>query len=233
MASLRQQLACIGLSAPISVTRGYFGLTTGKCPQLTGAPSSLSLLDQMGALRGPHFHMNVIMVGSDLFTSADMVELDSAVHKARAIYKQQSVGVGRVLYFAIPVSMANGHEIINSDDEAGQLTNEWTVHNNGLDVFIVRDYSGTTIGLSPVGGPCNKDSGKMNGSVVEISNGTQQTARSCSHEMGHYLGLDHQNSRPDNLMCQSSAASSITTSVVLDGSQGAIIKGHCFMQGAC
>jgi len=51
--------------------------------------------------------------------------------------------------------------------------------------------------------------------------------------MGHYLGLDHQNSRPDNLMCQSSAASSITTSVVLDGSQGAIIKGHCFMQGAC
>lgn len=233
MVSLRQQLACIGVSTPASVMRDYFGLTSGQAPQLDGAPATLSLLDQMKAMRGAHFHINVIMVGSDLFTSADMVELDSAVHKARAIYKQRGVGVGRVMYFAITVAMANGREIINNDDEASQLTNEWTVHNNALDVFIVRDYVGDTIGLSPVGGPCDKDSGKMNGSVVEISNGTQQTARSFSHEMGHYLGLDHENGKPENLMCQSSVASNITTSVVLDSSQGQTIKGHCFMQGAC
>src|SRR2546430_650568 len=110
MSSLRLQLACIGVSAPASVMRDYFGLTQGKVPQLTGAPATLSLLAQMKALKGPHFHINVIMVGSDLFTSADRVELDSAVHKARAIYSQQGVGIGRILYFAIPVALANGRE---------------------------------------------------------------------------------------------------------------------------
>jgi hypothetical protein len=235
MASLRQFAACIGVSAPFLVARDFFGLATGRCPQLAGAAPVLSVRDQIMALRGIHFHVNAIKVGSDLFTPSDFVEVDGAIHKARTIYKQVGVGIGRVRHFAIPVSLANGHEIIDNDDEAKTLTNEWTVHNNGLDVFIVRDYVGSTIGRSPAPGSCNKDDASdMTGSVVEISNGTQQTARSFAHEMGHYLGLGHENSKPENLMAQSSVPGvNTTTSVVLTADQGNTILKHCFMQLPC
>lgn len=234
MASLRQFAACIGISAPFSVPRDFFGLATGRCPQLAGAPSVLSLRDAIASLRRPHFHINVIKVGSDLFTPSDLVEVDGAVHKARTIYAQVGVGIGRVRHFAIPVSMANGLEIIHNGFEAALLTNQWTVHNNGLDVFIVRDYVGDTIGLSAEPGSCDKDdSSDMTGSVVEISNGPQQTARTFAHEMGHYFGLDHENDKPENLMCQSKFASNTTTSVVLSADQGSTIQEHCFMQIPC
>jgi hypothetical protein len=234
MSSLRQAATCVGISGTFSVMSDFFGLMTGKVPQGAGASIVLSVQDQIRALQGSHFHINVILVGSDLFTSSDRVEVDFAVHKARAIYGQVGVGVGRVLHFAIPAALADGREVIDSDDEAADLTNEWTVHNAGLDVFIVRDYTGSTIGRSDVDGNCDKDnSGKMTGSVVEISNGTQQTARSFAHEIGHYLGLGHENEEPDNLMCQSSGASSITSSVKLTSDQGDDIKEHCVMQPAC
>ena len=58
-------------------------------------------------------------------------------------------------------------------------------------------------------------------------------ARSGSHEIGHYLGLDHENGSPTNLMAQSSVASSIRDSTVLTSGQGDNVRDHCFMQGSC
>ncbi|MCC5611979.1 M12 family metallo-peptidase [Nostoc sp. CHAB 5834] len=235
MASLLKTASCIGIKPPFSVMRNFLGLRRGKVPQLTGAPSTISLLDQIKMLKGKHFHINIILVGSDLFTNADLDEVDAAVHKCRAIYKQQAnLGVGRVLPFAITVAKANGRHIIDNDDEAAQLTDEWTVHNNALDVFIVRDYVGGTVGRSDIDGSCNKDkTTKMSGSVVEISNGMQQTARSFAHEIGHYLGLEHEQDKPDNLMCQSKLASSIVTSVKLFSAQDDEIRDHCFIHNGC
>jgi hypothetical protein len=239
MGSLRATAACIGVDGSFSVMKDFFGLGAGKLPNFSGAPTSLSLLDQMRALKGKHFHVNMILVGSDLFTAAEAAGMDYAVLKSRTIYKQADMTVGRIKYFAITVAEANGREIIDNDSEAAKLTDEWTVHNNALDVFVVRDYTGTTLGRSAVNGSCDKDSTvKMSGSVVEISaissGGVDQFARTFSHEMGHYLGLSHQNGDPKNLMCQSQFASNIVTSVELTSpSQTTTVRGHCFVQPGC
>jgi hypothetical protein len=68
----------------------------------------------------------------------------------------------------VPLAQANNHETINSDGEAEDLTGDWTVPNQAIDLFVVRSYVGSTAGLSPVGGPRDKDAKGMNGSVVEL-----------------------------------------------------------------
>jgi hypothetical protein len=92
---------------------------------------------------------------------------------------------------------------------------------------------GMILGQSPQPGPCEGKNAKgMNASVVGLF-GSEQTARSFSHEVGHYLGLGHQNDHPENLMCQSGSASSIRNSVNLTSDQGNTVKGHCLVKPGC
>jgi hypothetical protein len=72
----------------------------------------------------------------------------------------------------------------------------------------------------------------MDTSVVGMF-GSEQTARSFAHEIGHYLGLEHENGLPDNLMCQSQGASSIRDSIGLYGGQGGVIRLHCLVKPGC
>ena len=76
-------------------------------------------------------------------------------------------------------------DVIDNDGEAEALTDEWTVPNNAVDVFAVKLYVGSTAGLSPVPGPCDKDAKGMDGTVVELIGGT--TGLVLAHEVGHYL----------------------------------------------
>jgi len=188
VASLRSFAQCIGVEGDFSVLHHFFGLLSVPLFK------ELSLLQQIDRLKHSHFHVNVILVGDDAFSTSDLDDVNRAVFDTREIYSKVGVGVGRVQWFAIPVAMADGHDDIASDDEAVELTNSWTVHNNGLDVFVIRngwlEDGADRTGLSDQYASCDKDADKsMSGSVVSL-NGIL-SGITMAHEMGHDLGLYH------------------------------------------
>jgi hypothetical protein len=191
------------------------------------APQDLSLLTQIRRLQGKHVHMNLIRVGIESFTAADEAEIDGAVQFTRDTYATVNLGVGRVTRWFITTDDANGRDNIGSDGEAEDLTNEWTVDNHALDVFFVLTYSGTTIGLSRVDGPCDKDAKGMDGSVVAIEGSANTTGFVLAHEVGHYLGLDH-SSNSNRLMF-----GTVPNGGVLTSGEGSDMRDHCFAESAC
>jgi hypothetical protein len=248
MTSLRQIANCIGVSGNYSVLRDFFGFFRGVLPpDPTGADVTISLRRQLGLLQGPHFHLNVIAVGVDNFIDADDIEVDYSLFKIRNIYTQVNVGVGRVEHYAISVADANGLDAPTTRDQLEELTEAWSVPNDGIDLFIPHDMNipsngGTLLGRSAVDGPCpgDKDDKGMSGSVSGLW-GSEQTARTVAHEVGHYLSLQHNHgdncptttAGQNNLMAQSRCAISTRDSVVLTGSQGNDIKDHCMTDHEC
>lgn len=83
---------------------------------------------------------------------------------------------------------------IDSNAEARDLTDDWTVANNAPDLFVVRVTNGAD-GWAPVIGPCNKNAKGMTGAVVSLNGSAANSGDTFAHEMGHYLGLSH---IPDN-----------------------------------
>jgi hypothetical protein len=95
--------------------------------------------------------------------------------------------------------------------------------NHDVDVFFVKLYVGSTAGLSPVNGPCNKDAKGMDGSVVEVISGLTGTI--LAHEVGHYLGLSHVANDSTNLMFPN-----VPNGGRLTSAQGATMRSHCFIE---
>ena len=168
-------------------------------------------------------NMNVIVVGSELFSSADWQEILDAIQRTRNIYATVGLGIGSVEFFGIPLGSARGRENIDDDGEAAALTDEWTVPNHALDVFYVRTYAGSAVGLSPVEGPCDKNAKGMDGSVVAIEGSPVITGEATAHEMAHYLGLSHVDD-VTNLMNPSGPNGERLTP-----DQGANMRDHCFV----
>lgn len=239
MPNLRQRATCVGLGASFSILSGFFGFFRGVVPPdpLAGRVS-VSLLDQMNALGGRRMNLNVIATGSDNFTDADNIEVDYAIFKLRNVYRQASLGVGRVQHWAVSGAEANGLDAPTSEGQLQELTERWEVPNDGIDLFIVHDINiasngGSLLGRSAVDGPClDKDQKGMEAATAGLW-GSEQTARTVAHELGHYLTLGHRNDEPDNLMCQSGKASSTRNSTVLTSGQGSDMRGHCLTSGGC
>jgi metallopeptidase family M12-like protein len=241
LASLRQLAACIGVNPPFSVLGNFFGFRRGALPtDPSGATASVSLLNQARLLQGPHFHLNVIDIGSDQFTGGDDMQVDYSVYRIRTIYAQVNIGVGRVLHWVVSHADAGGLDTPTTTDQLTQIGHRWVVNNDGVDIAIpvsmnVASNGGQVLGQSPEPGPCvNKDDKGMNGSVVGLF-GSEQTARSFAHEIGHNLGLDHRNGTR-NLMAQTSsipAGVSLRDAEQLANDQGNTIKGHCLMRAGC
>jgi hypothetical protein len=246
MASVRSILSCIGVDASgsVSILRDLFGFLRARVPTDPDptVTAQVSLLNHLVSLEGSHIHLNIIRVGIDNFTSAEVDKIDYAIFKARNIFRTVSLGIGRVEHFDVTSAEANGHDDISSEDEAEDLTHDWTVSNNALDVFLVDNISADFIGLSPVGGPCDKNDKDMNGVLGgEVNRGADGLARTFAHEIGHYLNLSHNHGEDcpttpagtANLMAQTRCASNVRTSVVLTGSQGSTVRGHCFVKDGC
>jgi hypothetical protein len=239
MPSLRELADCLGLGGDFSVLRDFYGFFRGVLPpDPTGAQVSVSLKRELTRLQGQSFHLNVIAVGVENFTDAEDIEIDYSIYRIRNIYNQVSVGVGRVEHYAISIADANGLDSPTTKGQLEDLTNAWSVPNNGIDLFIpfnmnIPSNGGMLLGRSAVDGPCGDKQAKgMSGSVSGLW-GSEQTSRTVSHEVGHYLTLNHRNDEPDNLMCQSGKANSIRDSVELDDGQGDDVKGHCFCNDHC
>lgn len=247
MASVKSILNCIGVdtSGSVSVLFHMFGFVNARVPAdpCTTDTAQVSLLSHINSLQGKHIHLNIIRVGIDNFTDDEIDKIDYAIYKARNIYRTVSLGVGRVEHYNVTSAEAGGKDDLDSEDEAEDLTHDWTVQNNGIDVFMVDNISDSDfVGISPVGGPCDKDDKDMNGVIGgEVNRGKSAVARTFAHEIGHYLGLPHNHgddcpssaSGRANLMAQTRCADSICDSVVLTSSQGSTMRGHCFVQSGC
>lgn len=251
--SLREMASCIGVTGgTLSVLGDLLGFFRGRLPpDPTGAVVQVSLLRQAQRLEGQHFHLNVIAVGSDNFTDAEDIQIDYTIYKIRNIYDQVEIGVGRVEHYGVLTADAGGLDAPTTTDQLEEITDTWTVPNNGIDVFIpfnmnVPSNGGMILGRSAVDGPCEeKDDAGMNGSVSGLW-GSDGTARTFSHEVGHYLGLEHTHDSGEcpgtlaecnNLMaqtgCANSCGSGTRNSIILTNDQGDIIDDHCLARFAC
>lgn len=235
MASLKALAACIGVTGDFRVVRNFFGYASAPpwslapSSQQASLPQSLSLLTQMKRLQQTHFHLDCVRVGtdsSDLLAPVDEQNLDCAVQMARDIYGAAGIGIGRYdRWWLIAMADGTGYDVIDDDCEASDLVDEYDAPGGGVDVFFVQAYAGSTVGLTPA---------KGDGVVVE-SRETDflGTARTFSHELGHFFSLGHENGSPNNLMCQTTFANPMPGSTQLNSGQISDVKDADEMVGAC
>lgn len=233
MVSIRQLAGCLGLPSDFSLLGNFFGYASP--PPWTNAdsqaslPQQLSVLTQAKRVQKKHVHLDIIRVGTDsndTLPVADEENVDCAVQWARDIYANIGLGIGRVnRWWLIPLSDGTGYEAIGDDCEAEDLVDEYTAPGGGIDVFFVDTYVGDTVGLTPA---------KGDGVVVESrTNDFLGTARTFSHELGHFFGLGHQNDKLNNLMCQSKPANDMPVSIQLTQSQADTVLAHSDVQPPC
>ena len=241
-------LDCIGVGSggEKSLLFDLFGFIRGRVPpDPTGVRSEVSLKRLINDLQTKHIHLNVIRVGMDTLSAGDQDEalqnLDYAVYRIRDIYQQVSLGVGRVQHYFIDADEANGRDDIANEDEAEALWDEWTVPGNAIDCFVVRNIDGF-LGLSPVGGNCDKD-GKGDGLLGgHYTRGFDGLSRTFAHEIGHFLDLSHNHddgecpstaSGRNNLMAQTGCVDDVRADVNLASSQGSDMRDHCSVKNGC
>lgn len=219
MVSLKKAVNCIGLTGNISIVQDFFGYRTGT-------PVTLSLRTQLRLLQGKHIHLNLIRTAS--FDVSQQKEIDFGLQRMRNIYATVNVGVGRIQRFFIPP----GHEVIDGDDEAQDLWNEFSVPNASIDVFLARSIVGDSSGKSRTPGSCDKDSKNDSGCVIAVEDNADAVGvtlgTAIAHEVGHYLGLKHEDKLPDNLMFPS-----VPNGGKLYGGQGGVMVIHCSVNGGC
>lgn len=219
--SVRQAFACLGRNGG-SVLRDLFGY-----PEL---PKRVSVAAQCRALRGRHYHINVIRVAPEDMFAGHVKQICNALQVAREMFGTVEFGIGRVAWFDIPANIAGTYAVIDSSAEASDLTEAYSVPNDGLDLFVVRTIIGAD-GWSVIDGSCDKNKkNSMTGCVVEIFEGKDAyAANGFAHEMGHYLGLDHV---PDsgNFLGGDGASDSWTG---ITEEQGAVMKAHCLVRSGC
>jgi hypothetical protein len=174
-----------------------------------------------------HIDINVILVGSDAFTAADLQQVNDSLDIVRTIYGNVGLGIGTVRRYQISVAAAGSLVTVTSNADAQAITNQWAVNNNALDLFVVRRMTGGADGWSAVNGTCDKQTKKqMTGSVVSLNGSTANSGNTFAHELGHYLGLNH---IPDagNFIGNNGSSNSNTA---ITAAQGTTMKSHCSVQ---
>ena len=216
MASIRKIAQCIGLSGQISIIRDFFGYWTGL-------PKPLSLLTQVRLLQGKHIHLNMIQVYP--FSFEDFQKMDAGLQLMREAYAAVNFGVGRIKHYTIN---QGGYEIIVDTAVAQDLMNSWSGPGDGIDVFLTLMIVGPSVGKSPTPGSCDKDSKNDSGCVIGVLDSGTDLGTAFAHEVGHYLGLEHETKLPDNLMFPAAPNGG-----KLYGGQGGVMRIHCAAKSGC
>jgi hypothetical protein len=249
MTSVRSILNCIGVTATrVALLSSLFGFSRGQMPTDpdSSVTAQVSVLEKIRDVQGQHIHLNVIRVGFDAIagdTARDRARerADYAVYRIHRIFRQVNLGIGRVEHYVISAAEADGRDDLGSSSDARDLWRSFSVPNDGLDVFVVRTISGNFVGISPVGGSCSK--GSKRGGLIggRINRGDEGVARTFAHEVGHFLGLDHNHgddcpssdAARRRLMAQTRCVPDIRDSVTLISSEGTTMRGHCSVQEGC
>lgn len=220
---------CLSLSPPFSVLRDFLGHTLGYIPQGV----TISLKRQLQLVKGHSLGMNIILVGVENFTTTDLEETESDIQFTRDIYANVDLGIRKIEWYQISAADAGGYATIDSSAEAHDLTDDWSVPNNFVDVYIVRVMTHAD-GVSAVEGPCSKeDKDEMTGSVVSLNGAWCNSGNTLAHEVGHYLGASkddpgHHSSDPSNFI---TSASNCNTKI--EAAQGTDMKKHCYVKDVC
>jgi hypothetical protein len=249
--SVKAALNCIGTGGGTrSVLGDLFGFFLRRVPTDpdTSVTARVSLTAHLQGLSGRHLHINVIGVGLDSLSAADqqtaLEKIDYGIYRTRNIYQTVNLGIGRVQHWEITTAASGGRDDLGSEDEADDLTDEWTVQNNGIDVFVVRTISDADfVGTSPVPGDCDKDD-KDDGLIGgEVNRDHEPFSRTFAHEIGHFLNLSHNHGADpacptttpgqNNLMAQTRCALSTRDSVLLTSGQGSTVRGRCQVRAGC
>jgi hypothetical protein len=219
MTSLGKIAQCIGLSDKVGVRQNFFGYRTN-------VPLRLSVLSQVRLLQGKHIHLNLIQTAT--FSPQNLKEIDYGLQTMRNIYATVNIGVGRILRYSIPP----GFEVIDDDSEAQDLWNAYSVSNDGIDVFLALSIVGNSSGKSPTGGSCDKDSKDDSGCVIPVDDNADgiglTVGQAIAHEVGHFLGLSHEDELEDNLMYPI-----VPNGGRLYGGQGGSMVLHCSIRSGC
>lgn len=254
MASVKSTMSALGITPGGSLLFNFFGFIRSRVPpDPVTTTASVSVLGQIRNVQQKHVHLNVIRVGFDAIAGATAQDqalqtIDYAIYRTRINYSAVNLGVGRVLHWFITAADADGYDDLGSEDEADDLIAGWSVPNNGIDAFVVRNISDSDfVGkAADIPGDCDKES-KDDGLVAgEASRTGDAFARTFAHEIGHHLGLSHNHGGdpdcPDttagcnNLMAQTRCATSCgggtRVAILLTGSQGTTMRGHCSVRNA-
>ena len=220
--SVREILTCLGHPAGGSILSDIFGYSL--------VPKEMSVRDQLKLMYGDHFHINVIRVAPENMFAGHIHQICYSLQVTREIYGSVNLGIGKVRWYHIPAGDAGSHAVIDSSGEATDLTEDWTVDNSALDLFVVRTINGAD-GWSAVDGSCDKDEkNEMTGSVVELYDGDDDyAANGFAHEMGHYLGLNHI-ADTNNFIGGDGASDSW---IGIFDWQGTEMRSHCFIKSGC
>lgn len=251
MTSVKSILNCMG-SGTGSLLRHLFGFIRSRVPTDpdTSVRAEVSVLRQVRAMQSDHIHINVIHVGFDAIPGdldEEEEKIDYAIYRTRNAYAPIGLGVGRVQHYVISAAESDGMDDLGSEDEADDLIAAWSVPNEAMDAFVVRNISSDTfVGkAADIPGSCNKRSGKDGVVAGEIGRDSESFSRTFAHEIGHHLGLFHTHGDDcpgnsngcNNLMAQTRCAKScgdgVRKAMLLTTAQGNTMRSHCAVRNGC
>jgi len=216
---------CLSVPSDFSVVRDVFGYVFGT-PART-----LSLKQQINLVQGDCIDINPIFVGNEGFTADDKRDFQHAIQFTRDLFASVNLGIRKIFWWKIDDADAGSYPTINSGSEAHDLTDDWSVDNDALDMFLVMNMT-DGMGWSSTDGPCSKESSQMTGVVVShLGVDNDDIGTTMSMEIGHYLGLSHDGGLANFMGNSSGNVSAGATGIT--NAQGNTMKDHCLVEDNC